>query len=363
MAQARDYTQSYTSLFGREVPPSYIDLGHFALLMQANSSEDNTKNAVDGVISSLRKVVLAEKHGPSRKGSTGLAIYFPNSTLYSSPVAGPQSYTGVARRFAEESLWDDFLAFHYLDRSFDTSAAQPYVPSGNYATRAPGAGQIELSNLRVSSNEAAPNQPVQLSVDVTGSNIGYIKLFVGYFDPASNSLNVTDSDYLESPETKQMSGVYYPSWPQGGFTMNFTWDVTVFGISDGTQNAVALLEPVQYGATAEEAEYSVEGLYTFAQSGEQQYAQLHFQNEKLTKVIGFTGDGDTGAPHEITPAPGDTFTIYDQWMDVDSNGKVSSVVKQARDHSDLWLRAFQVGATVRGAGRLCGWIYCGGPGR
>jgi len=328
VAQARQYAQSYTSLFGREVPPSYIDLGHFALLMQANTADDRTKQAVDSVISSLHKAVLLEKHGASRKGSTGLAVYFPNSTLYSSPIAGPQSYTGVARRFAEESLWDDFLAFHYLDRNFDVTAAQPYAPSGSYSTRAPGAGQITLSNIRASSSEGAPNQPVQLSVDVAGTNIGYIQLFVGYFDASANSLNVTDTDYLESPETRQVSGVYYPNWPQGGFTMNFTWDVTVFGISDGTQNAVALLQPVQYGATAEDAEYSVEGLYTFKESGEQRYAQLHLQNEKLTRVVGFTGDTDTGAPHEITPAAGDTFTIYDKWMDVDANGKVTGTAKQ-----------------------------------
>ncbi|MFN2120142.1 MAG: clostripain-related cysteine peptidase [Anaerolineales bacterium] len=331
VAQARQYSQSYTSLFGRQVPPSYIDLGNFVLLMQANTQEGSTKQAADSVIASLKKVVLAEKHGASRKGSTGLAIYFPNSTLYSSPVAGPQSYTGVARRFADESLWDDFLAFHYLDRNFDTTSVQPYVPSGSYATRAPGAGGITLANLQASTTSIDPtnNETVGLSVDVSGSNIGYMKLFVGYFDAASNSLNVTDTDYLESPETRQTGGVYYPAWPQGDFSMNFTWDGTVFGISDGTQNAVALLQPVQYGASADEAEYAVEGMYTFAETGEQRYAQLHLQNGKLTQVVGFTGASDSGAPHEITPAPGDSFTIYEKWMDVDANGNVTGTVSQA----------------------------------
>ena len=101
IAQARTYTQSYTSLFGREVPPSYIDLGHFVLLMQANTQDQRTTQAAEGVIDALRSTVLVEKHGGNRKGSTGLAIYFPNSTLYSSPLAGPQSYTGIARRFAD----------------------------------------------------------------------------------------------------------------------------------------------------------------------------------------------------------------------------------------------------------------------
>jgi hypothetical protein len=328
VAKARTYTQSYTSLFGRQVPPSYIDLGHFVLLMQANTSQDRTRQAADGVIASLRNAVLAEKHGANRKGSTGLAMYFPNSTLYSSPIAGPQSYTGIARRFADESLWDDFMAFHYLDRSFDPGEAQPYVPSGSYSTRAPGAGQITLSNIRASSAEVAPDQLVQLSVDVSGSSIGYIKLFVGYFDAASSSLNVTDTDYLESSDSREVGGVFYPEWGEGDFTMNYEWDVTVFGINDGTQNAVALFQPLQYGATAEDAEYVVDGLYTFAQTSEQRYAQLHFQNERLTQVIGFTGEAEIGAPREITPAQGDTFTIHETWMDVDANGQATGIAKE-----------------------------------
>ena len=328
IAEARNYAQSYTSLFGREVPPSYIDIGNFVMLMRANTSEAGTQQAADGVIASLDKVVLAEKHGVGKKGSTGLAIYFPNSTLYSSPVTGPQSYTALAQRFASESLWDDFLAFHYLDRNFSQTAAAPYVPSSGYSTRAPGLSQFTLSDIRASSSEAAPNQPVKLSVDISGSNIGYIYLFVGYFDPSSNSLNITDTDYLESPNAKQVGGVYYPAWQDGGFTMNFNWDPIVFAISDGTQNAVALFQPVQYGATSEEAEYTVEGTYTFAQTGESRYAQLHFRNGALTQVVGFTSQTDLGAPREITPAQGDTFTIFDKWMDLDANGNVTGIVKE-----------------------------------
>jgi hypothetical protein len=328
IAEVRRYSQSYTSLFGREVPPSYIDLGNFVLLVRENTSEPATQQAADAVIASLQKVIVAEKHGSGKKGSTGLAIYFPNSTLYSSPVSGPQSYTRVADRFASESLWDDFLAYHYLDRNFDQTATEPYVPPSGYTTRAPGLGQITVSEVRASSSEAAPNQPVKLSVDISGSNIGYVYLFVGYLDQSAKSLNITDTDYLESPNTKQVSGVYYPGWDPGGFTMNFTWDPVVFAISDGSQNAVALFQPEQYGASSADAEYVVEGTYTFAQTGETRYAQLHFRNEALIQVVGFTGETDSGAPREITPAQGDTFTIFEKWMDLDASGNVTGVVKE-----------------------------------
>ncbi len=328
IAEARSYAQSYTSLFGREVPPSYIDIGNFVQLIASNSSEAGTRDAANGVLSSLGRVVLQEKHGAGKQGSTGLAIYFPNSTLYSSPVTGPQSYTALASRFASESLWDDFLAFHYMDRNFDQTAAEPYVPSSGYSTRAPGLGQFTVSNIRASSSEAAPNQPVKLSVDITGSNVGYIYLFVGYFDQSSNSLNISDTDYLESPTTRQVAGVYYPAWNETGFTMNFDWDPVVFAISDGSQNAVALFQPAQYGSSAEQAEYTVEGTYTFAQTGERRYAQLHFRNGALAQVVGFTSETDLGAPREITPSQGDTFTILDKWMDLDANGNVTGISKE-----------------------------------
>jgi len=35
-------------------------------------------------------------------------------------------------------------------------------------------------------------QPVAVSVDVDGKNVGYVKLFVGVYDRAANSINVTD---------------------------------------------------------------------------------------------------------------------------------------------------------------------------
>ncbi len=328
VAQARTYTQSYTSIFGTQVPASYIDLGHFVLLVQNNSSSSQTQQAANEVIAALQQTVIAEKHGPGRKGSTGLAIYFPNSTLYSSPVTGPQSYTGIANRFAAGSLWDDFLAYHYLDREFSPSDATPFVPQAGYSSRAPGLGEISVSDIRASTGSVTTDQSVELSIDISGTNIGYIYLFVGYFDAAANSLNVTDTDYLESPDTREMSGVYYPVWDENGFTLNYTWEPIVFGISDGTQNAVALFKPEQYGADAADATYSVEGQYTFAQTGESQFAQLFFQDGKLVAVYGFTGDGDTGAPREITPSLGDTFTIHEKWMDVDANGQITGTLME-----------------------------------
>ncbi len=323
VAEARSYTQSYTSIFGRQVPPAYIDLGHFALLLENNTSNSGVKAAAGQLVSSLQNTVIAERHGNGKKGSTGLAIYFPNSTLYSSPLAGPQSYNLIASRFANASLWDDFLGFHYMDRSFQTQTREPYIPPAGFSVRAPGQGNISVSEITKSSDTAAPNQPVHLSVDIRGENVGYVYLFVGYLDSATNSLAILDTDYLESPDTRQVNGVFYPVW-SNDFTMSFDWDPIIFAINDGQQTKPALFMPESYGATSEDAVYTVEGIYNFTDGGGSLNARLYFQNGNLVQVLGFRGSEDAGAPREITPQSGDTFTLRDKWL-VTSSGTTQPV--------------------------------------
>ncbi len=332
VATGRDYAQSYTSVFGKQSVPSYIDLGHFVQLVAKEANSNDVTQAANAVIAAMNNAVVAEKHGSGKPGSTGIAIYFPNSTMYNSPYTGPQSYNLIAERFVQSSLWDDFLAFHYNDRSFRSDAAEAVAPTAGMASRAPGAGTITLSGISASSDLLAMGELVRLSIDITGQNIGYVYLFLGMYDTASNSIFVADTDYLESSDTQELSGVYYPVWPQSeSFTLNFNWDGSLFSVSDGTTSVVALLAPGAYGATADEAVYNLSGTYTFADSGEQRYAQLLFMDGKLIKVYGYQGSDDTGAPAEITPAEGDTFTILQKWMDLDESGNVTQVVDVPRD--------------------------------
>jgi clostripain len=329
IASARDYALSFTSVFGKSVPPAYIDLGSFVQILKQQSSDSTVRQLSDQVLSNIRQAVIAEKHGSSRNGATGVAIYFPNSSLYGSPYSGPQSYTVIAKRFTQNSLWDDFLAFHYNGRSFDAATRESVIPASNLPSRAPGLGKITVSPLRLSSDSAAPGQPVTMRADISGINIGNIYLFVGYYDQSSNSIFVADTDFLESPNTQQVDGVYYPKWgDNGAFTVKFDWDPYIFTISDGQKSTVALFTPQEYGATAAEALYSVNGVYTYSSSGDQLNARLNFRDGKLVSVFGITGQGDTGAPHEIIPQTGDTFTILEKWLQLDSQGNVQKTVYQ-----------------------------------
>jgi len=329
VAQARSYAQSFTSIFGKQVPASYIDLGHFAQLVGRTGGQRAIGEASNQLLEVLGRAVIAERHGKNKSGATGVSIYFPNSSLYGSAEAGPQSYTVAARRFASDSLWDEFLAYHYTGRSFERGESQVTLPERGVTIKSPASGGIQMTPLQASARTVEPGESIRLTTDISGANIGYVRLLVGFLDQTSNSIYIADSDYLESPQTQELNGVYYPDWGAEEFTLAFTWEPIVFAINDGTNSAVALLNPENYGASAEDAVYSVEGIYTFADGGEQRYARLYFSNGTLRQVFGFTGEGGTGSPREITPQSGDTFTILEKWMDLDAQGNATQSAQQA----------------------------------
>jgi hypothetical protein len=328
VARAKSYDQSFTSIFGQQVPPSYVDLGNLAQLAKKFSQDADVSRAADEVVASVRAAVLAEKHGAKKPGATGISIYFPISQLYRSPVAGPQSYTAVAKRFAEDSSWDDFLAYFFAGKPFEPAARSVAVPDTTGRYSAPGAGGVAVGPVQLSGKVAAPGKPVTMRAKVTGANAGYAYIFAGYLDKASNSIYVSDMDYLESPNTREVGGVYYPDWGDtGSFTLEFDWEPLTFAITDGETTAQALLMPRSYGATPEEAIYTVDGIYTFV-DGTTSSARLYFSNGLLRQVLGFSGDDFTGAPHEITPETGDRVTVLERWMDLNSQGGVQEIVNQ-----------------------------------
>lgn len=328
VARARNYAQTFTSIFGDKVPPSYIDLGSFSQILTRESNDPGIKQAAEAVLTSINSTVLAEKHGPEKSGATGISVYFPNSQLYSSAISGAESYTAIADRFASVSLWDDYLAYHYTGRPFTQTAAELVIPESGTAIRAPGSGDITISSLSLSNNVATPEEPILISADISGDNIGYIYLFVGFYDQNANAIYVIDRDYLESDQPSEVDGVYYPEWGEGEFTMEFEWEPVVFAVNDGVISYVALFAPDSYGATYEEAVYTVDGIYSYADGSETRHARLYFRDGWLRQVFGFSNANGTGEPREIIPQSGDTFTILENWLELDSSGRVQQAVTQ-----------------------------------
>lgn len=346
VAQARSYAQSYENVFGDEVPPSFIDLGNFARLLDAELADPNISAAVADLQNALSDAVIGEMHGDGLPGSSGLTIYFPNSDLYDgtfgdSPAYGIQ-YTSYIGRFATASLWDDFLTYHYTGESMDSNAAdlgvldpaqsdqadftravQESAPQPAAQVVAPGAGQITIAPITVSASEIGPDGKVTLSTEISGSNIGYIYYYASYLDPESGSYLSADKGFIASETTREVDGIFYPDWGgDGAMTFEFDWEPTLYFISDGNpeNDQFAYFEPSVYGVSEEQDVYTVRGVFQYAGSQSQIDAIMEFGGDgKMRSIYGFIGANGAGAPREITPHPGDTFTITEEWLDFDQN--------------------------------------------
>jgi hypothetical protein len=346
VAKARTYAQSYESVFGDDVPPSFIDLGNFVDLLASEANDPNVTQAAEKVKSALSQAVLTEMHGDDRPGSNGLSIYFPNSELYDGtfgddPAYGIQ-YSSFIGRFATASLWDDFLTYHYTGETFDPASADlsavtpaksserdfsaavaESAPQANAQVTAPGTGKISIAPLQISATKIGPDDKVTLSVDVSGSNIGYIYYYASWYDEESGSYLTADKGFIAAEDTKEIDGIYYPDWGNDPtLSFDFDWEPTLYFMSDGNEanDQFAFFEPMVYGVSDLDDVYSVRGTFQFKGSSSEIDAVMNFSGDgKMLNIYGFNGEDGKGAPREITPHPGDTFTITEQWLDFDQN--------------------------------------------
>ncbi len=166
IAKARTYAQSYKSIFGEDDPPSYIDLGHFTNVLMEWTKNDALSEQIKQIQGEISKVVITEKHGSLRPGSTGLSIFFPASQTYEwtgLPGSIP-NYANYASRFAQASLWDEFLLFHYTGEPFDESRSDisvlnPIQPTKK-AQPTEMAEQPEATEVTVEAEQPAPTEEI-----------------------------------------------------------------------------------------------------------------------------------------------------------------------------------------------------------
>jgi hypothetical protein len=314
VAAARTYAQGFENVFTEDGPAPYIDLGHFAELARELDDEAVTA-AADELLAAIGDAVIAERHGEERPGASGLSIYFPGSELYEDEAGGAESYAAIADSFAQGSLWENYLNFHY----FGSDLADDAAPAG--AASAPGASEISVADLELSADEIGQGDSTTVSSEVSGEHIGFVYAFTGYYDPDDDTVLVADLEYIDAGESREVGGVFYPDWgDEGAVAIEYEWEPIIYGIDDGDGDGVsfALLTPQEYGDTDESSTYTVDGMYSFA-GGERRYAQLYFKDGELLKVLGFSGQSAQGAPRVITPRAGDSFTVYDQYIRLNSD--------------------------------------------
>lgn len=327
VALARSYTQSYYNtfsglekVFGKKVPASYLDLGHLAQMLAAEGRSAEITRASRQLLAILDQAVVAEKHGPQRPGSSGITLYFPNSTLYGAydMLPGSNTYSTLAGRFASQSLWDDFLLFHYTGAPMPGAGAGVIAYAPESATIVgPGVSQIEIAPISASSEVLSTDNPIFVSIEVTGGHVAQVFLFAGRYDQEANAVLAEVKTYLNADVDKEVNGVVYPDWPaqteDGVLTLASDLHAESLVVTDGTAAAFGTFTSEQYGG----GNCFVAGIHTSAATGEQRAAILRFNidSAEMLNMVVFTSGGGASVPREYTPQPGDQFTFVFTMID------------------------------------------------
>lgn len=310
VSRARSRTQAFESVFGDEYPSPYIDLGHFAKLAKNESTSKAVGAAADQVRKAIDQAVIAEKHGKTKKGATGISIYFPNSKLFETPGADYATYTQIANTFAETSLWDDFLTSHYTGQQLAAKNAPAKT------IQSPGKGGLSLSPLEVTSDTTTVDEAVTISTMVTGENVSFLYIFTGRLAEDGSAVQVMDQDFIDAEETQEVDGVIYPYWgEEKAFPLEYDWKPIQYRINNGETSIPALLKPDTYGTGTADTYYTADGILHSSQGESDRFVRLYFNGDgELEQVLAFTGLQDTGPMREINPVRGDSVTILEDWL-------------------------------------------------
>ncbi len=324
VAEARTYTRSYFSLFGEEVSPSFIDLGNFAEVLTTLTDETAVEQAAVQLRTAIDSAVVAEKHGINMSGSNGIAFHFPDSDLYyytEFNAEFPPYYAESSSRFLEQSVWDEFLAYHYTGEEFAPQEGIVMAPSRTAEIIAPGASQMVVAPIQISDTEISGDETVTISTTVEG-NVAYIHTALYFWDPATESYWIGDVSYYIGDNTITVDGVNMPDYGESPVQVQYDWSPTLYTLTDGEHDAFVLLEPAEYLSADGETVYQVYGQYTDALSGTPVEASLYFDADgNFLYAYAFPDEDENGAstPVEITPQIGDQFTDYVQYYTFDSN--------------------------------------------
>jgi hypothetical protein len=324
VAEARTYSRSYYSLFGEEVSPSFIDLGNFSQVLTTLTDDPGIQQAAIQLQTAISSAVVAEKHGTNMSGSSGIAFHFPDSDLYYYTEYNsnfPPYYAESSYLFLEQSVWDEFLAYHYTGEEFAPQEGVAVAPSRTAEIIAPGASQMNVGPIQISDTEISGDEIVNVSSTVEG-NVAYIHTALYFWDPASESYWIGDVSYYIAENTVTIDGVNVPEYGDSPVQVQYEWSPTLYSLTDGQHDAYVLLEPAEYLSADGETVYAVYGQYTYALSNTAVDASLYFDADgNFLYAYAFPDGDDNGAstPVEITPQIGDQFTDYVQYYTFDSN--------------------------------------------
>ena len=296
------YAQSFTSIFGGDIPASYIDLGNFVQLMQqvgggGGQIGEPASNAVPA--NDRPDGAGRQRMDRRRPRDRHLGLLRTRScTVRRWPA---RRRTPRCAALAEQSLWDDFSPS--TTRS-PVRAEQHGACRAAAVERAPQPPARSASApSRIGRRGAAGRFRYAARAVVDGPNVGYIYFFTGYIDQAGRSIFVADQDYLGAAERARWI-TSTTRLGRGAFTVEFAWEPLMFRHRGMARTMTVAMQPESYGKDLRGCCLQHRRHLHSTRTASSARRGSYFRDGALQQVMGFTGDGTTGALR-ITPEIGD----------------------------------------------------------
>ncbi len=336
VAQAREYTRSYYSIFGEDSPSPFIDLGNFAEILASQTGDPAVSQSAEQLRAAISSAIVAEKHGQRMAGSNGISFHFPISDIYAFTEYNnefPPFYAESAARFLQQSTWDEFLAFHYTGQAFEPQEGQASTPPQDSLVTGPGASELTIAPIQLSDNLISADETLTLSTTVTG-DVSYIYFILYFYNQEANVTWVADISFVSAPETITIDGVNAPDFGPSPIQITYEWEPFLFLLKDGQHEAYALFEPDEYLSADGVTTYSVYGQYTPINGSAPVDAKLTFDPDGNLLNIYALPDSDSDGINTavaISPQIGDQFSDYVQYYTFDENGVATYVYELSED--------------------------------
>ncbi len=260
---------------------SSVDLMHFMELTQQLSPDQAVGTAAQGVIDAIQQMVLYHQQ-VNQPHANGLTIFFPrNGNIYSYfadryPSEVSQSMAG----------WQTFLTTFYGTASATLDQAALSV---NITRVLPGEG---VSNIY---------DPPVLNFDMNGTSIVDMAFIVLLQLDQQTAIMLDYSPLVSSEVTAD--GESIENYPDGLSNWEFTWNVQMPVVTDGTNTVSTVLLSDRNDDTIER----VSGIYHPGDGSEPRNAYMVFDNETQTYSGLWLIAQGSDSPFSIRPLPGDVF--------------------------------------------------------
>lgn len=195
--------------------------------------------------------------------------------------------------------------------SLPPALPEPAQPSAAWFANPP-AGDIQIGPISLSATTIAPGESVGLSAQITGKTVAFVYVDVLLYDPERDqAYGPVYRSHVMAEEEKEVGGVWHPEWPE---MIEVAYEISpaLPVLTDGETSAIAAVFPGRYGGEsldeAFDEEYSLGGRYSFTADQVVRDATVYLNSDGgMNRILGFTGKLKWGAPHQITPNPGDQF--------------------------------------------------------